>query len=373
MTPNPSKFEAVSLPDVKRFLVAHGFTLLGQWGAYLERYHLEHGDDVYDVILPTSRDIADYGDRMRDALKDLAKATDLDIEEIFSRVAAFDFRAFRIRAHPGADIASIPFDEGYALLSSGKDLIRLSAVSAFSPKHKKGVRGRVPVAVDDYMDRVQLGQTAIGSYVFTLLLPPTEVPFESTNAAIGEWSSEDPVLSTLESSLALAAEIGRANRVPSADDLAEVGVSSNFFRSLYEMVDWSEEITLEVEAPSTSVIKPACYSFSRRNLAALERTALKLAPDEARVKTTISGTITRVSEPQIRRRGSLDLRVRVGGRVRSVRVIFGFEDRETVIDAFRDKASRYLTVSGFLRTESNGHLTLDEPHGFSASRRGELA
>jgi hypothetical protein len=364
--------EAVSIPEMRRFLAENGFTPVGKWGAFLERFQLKHGKRVFDVIVPTTRDIADYRQRVADALSDLAAAIELPVSEILQRVLVAEYRTLKVRAHPGSDISSIPFDEAYALLSNSKALIKASAVSAYSRKHKRLIRGRAPIAVDEYMERVQLGQSEVGSYVFTLLLPKDDSEYAADLNT--ERSAElDTVATTLENGIALAAEFSSSRRVPSMEQLAGIGLSANFCESLYNIVDWAGQVDIELtSAADASLRENKAFSFDRTALSVLERTADKLAPEERKVERTITGTITRLNEPQIRRRGSIDLRIRIDGRQRSVRINFAFDDRDTIINAFREKASRALTVTGYLRTERNGHLILEDPKNFSLSRRGDL-
>ena len=359
----------IGLPELRSFIVSAGFASEGPWGKYLERYHLAHGSDHYDILIPTVPDIADYPDRMRDAINELSRAINDSPVRLLRRISLGDHRVFRLRAHPGATISSLPFDEGTALLFNSKRLIKASAVSAFSESHKKVIRGRSVAAVDDYMERVRIGQSDIGSYVFNILLPSGVGMFEAEDVD----QNDDAVLTALQSNFALATEMSISKRVPAADKLEEAGMSANFCEALYNIIDWSETVAIQIDGDQRiSRRTPAAYEFDRGSLSVLERTAAKLAPEEQPERVTIHGTITRLSEPASKRRGSIDLLAKVRERRRSVRIAFESEDRDVIIKAFKEKASRLLSVSGYLRTERNGHLVLNEPSGFDASRRGSL-
>jgi hypothetical protein len=366
---DPSRhLKAVSVEELRRYLTSSGFASEGPWGKFLERFHLRRGRDQYDVLVPVTRDIADYEDRVRDALRDVSNATGVAPLDALNKIIVSNHRVLRLRAHPSSEISSIPFDEGHALLENAKTLVKSSAVSAFSSKHRKVIRGRSPAGVEEYMERLRLGQSEIGSYVFNILLPSDEGIFED---APGASDRVDTVLTTLESSIELAADMSITKRVPASDRLEEIGLSANFCEALYNIVDWSSNVALEVDRPYAPAL-PRSFVFDRTSLSVLERTAIKLAPEEQRLPRTIYGTITRLSEPASRRRGSIDLLVRLDSRQRSVRVNFETTERDTIITAFKEKASRMLTVSGFLRTERNGHLVLEEPYDFDISRRGSL-
>lgn len=363
-----SELSAISIAELRRFLISSGFTVLGPWGRYLERFHLQHGDDQFDVLVPTTTDIADYRDRIRDAVADLSRALSQPVDYLARQITTVNYKTFRLRAHPGAEISSLPFDEGYGILSNGKSLIKASAVSAYSTRHRKIIRGRSTASVDEYMDRVRIGQSEVGSYVFNLLLPNEDFVFEGEHQS----HNKDIVIDSLQRNIDLAAEMAATNRVPTVDRLEKAGMSANFCEALYNIIDWSENIVLEISEPGNIVSERYCRSFDRTNLSVLERTAAKLAPEEQPAKKTISGTITRLSEPANRRRGSIELLTKIEGRRRSVRIPFGVDDRETIITAFKEKSSRLLTVTGNLKTERNGHLALENPENFDASKRGSL-
>ena len=359
----------ISISQLRGFLISNGFTSMGQWGKYLERYHLDHAPDQFDVLVPTTKDISDYADRMRDAILDLSTSLSLAPSHIVKQVSLDNFRLFRLRAHPGREISSLPFDEGYALLSNSKKLIKASAVSAYSTGYKKIVRGKTSAAVDNYMDRIRIGQSEVGSYIFNILLPSSNTFFSSNEY---KYKTDDVVLESLEKNINLAQEISKTNRVPSLDRLEKAGMSANFCEALYQIIDWSENIILEISKQKDKIFSKEEYIFDRKNLSVIEKTAIKLSPDEQPQKKSISGTIIRLSETANKRRGSIDLLVKIDNRRRSVRIAFEPIHRETIITAFKDKDFRFLNVSGFLKTERNGHLILEKPEFFDVSKRGSL-
>jgi hypothetical protein len=68
-------------------------------------------------------------------------------------------------------------------------------------------------------------------------------------------------------------------------------------------------------------------------------------------------------------RDSVDITIRP---VKGEPVPFDFEDREIVIAAFKEKATKALSVTGSLRTERNGRLALENPSNFAVTRSGGL-
>lgn len=365
-----SQLKAISIPEVRRYLLSHGFVTRGPWGKFLERFKSETDQGQFDVIVPTTRDIADFESRISDALRDLSVAVGVSVSEVLNAVIISDHKVFRLRAYAGQEISSIPFDEGFGLLTNAKQIIKSSAVTAFSSKKIKLIRGRYPVAVDDYMDNVRLGQSEIGSYIFNLLLPRSDGIMEYNS---GYDDSSDAVVEIISEGMILAEEVSRNNRVPSESKIEESGISANFFEALYNIVEYSGKVSIEVGGPVSSHINGIrAFHFNESSLRVLERTALKIAPENRTVVKKVSGTITRLSEPASTRRGSIDLLARIDGRKRSVRINFGPNDREEIILAFKEKDSRLLTVTGQLKTERNGHLTLENAHGFDASKRGTL-
>lgn len=367
--PSSLPISSISIDELKRFLIINGFVSDGPWGKYLERFKFKRDQDLFNVIVPITREIADYDVRLKEALSDLAQALDLTWNQLISTVAVSEHKIFRMRARVGADLSSIPFDEGHALLTNGKALVKSSAVSAFSTRPRSVIRGRVSRHVDHYMERVRLGQSEVGSYIFNILLPRVSTIFD-----VNDQDNEhgDVVADTLQENIALASEMAISNRVPNLSQMQSVGMSANFCEALYNIIDWSDNVTFEVKSNSYNSKIEKVYSFDRRSLSVLERTVVKLTPEEQPESIVISGTITRLSEPATRRRGSIDLLVRLNGRKRSVRIAFGASDRDTIITAFKEKSTRMLTVKGYLKTGRNGHLGLENASEFDASKRGSL-
>lgn len=365
---------SVPIAALRAFLLRNKFSSLGKWGQFLERFQIRDNDRKYDVLVPTSVELADFSQRMREAVKDASVALNIVQSDLLYRLYAADFRVFKIRAHPNAEISSIPFDEGLGLLESSKSLIRASAIAALGKSFRRVTHGRAPAIVDNYMDRVKIGQTDVGSYVFTLLLPHDEPILGDYQDLEETDQATKSVTSALHRGIETVAKMNESRRVPSEKLLEDIGLPSSFYKSLYDIVDWSDNVSLEIGEPSSlqSAGAVQSYGFGRSVLPLLEKTNERLDPQTRLKVTTLSGTITRLSEPRIRRMGSIDLRAKIDGRERTVRVPFGENERETIITAFREKSAKALKVRGTLRTLNNGHFSLESPSQFEAVRRGSL-
>lgn len=366
-----SDLELPQIADLRSFLARNGFQAKGDWGSYMERFHLKSKRGSFDVLVPTSDELSDFRLRMRDAIEELSWALDSDAAQLVRAISYSERQLFRVRARPGDLSSSVPYDEGLGIIQNGWKLIKASAVSALAENRKRIIRGRPSTKVDRYMDEVRLGQTESGSFIFNFLLPDYHGLF-ATNEGINQGGG-DGVAAALVGGINLANEINGTRRVPSQSRMDAIRLSANFCEALYELVDWSGEVELQVATirPDESIVSDGIL-FDKRALPVLEKTAAKLAPEEVADPKTLSGTITRLSEPARKRRGSIDLLTDINGRRRSVRVLFGPDERDTIIRAFKEKDSKLLTVSGFLRTNRNGHLSLDQPRNFETSRRGSL-
>jgi len=83
---------------------------------------------------------------------------------------------------PVSEDGSLGLEEGVTLVESAKDLVLSAARAAVSPRAY--FRSRLPSAADEYMRKVRLGQTELGSYVVTVVCPvspelqPTDLAFQ---------------------------------------------------------------------------------------------------------------------------------------------------------------------------------------------------
>lgn len=361
----------ISLHKVRRILDANGFALKGPWGPYQDRFQKNVSGSTFDVILPTTDDIDDFDKRLAEAIRAIAIALSKDVPAILSAIRYQGFKKFDIRARPGSKIATISYEEGSNVLYHGAELVRQAAIRAYTNEFRPQNRGRRPAMVDRYMERLEIGQTSVGSYIFSLLLPDADDALGWGGSSQGK--DDHSVTKVLTQGISLASLADKRRRAPAKRMIEETGLSAEFYDHLHEIIDWTDNVAFSLSDPAENKDdKRDLGSFKRSALVPIKRTSEKIAPAELAKKESVVGTITNLNEPNIRRPGNISLKIKRSGHQRSIRVPFTFADRDTVIEAFRLKSSKFLRVEGYVKMEANGHLVMDSVSNFTIVGQGPL-
>jgi hypothetical protein len=365
--------ETVQLSSLRAFLGSRGYINRERWGTYLDRFSRKVGGREQNVLIPTERDLVDFDKRMRDALEALSAHLKTPAQVLLKQIANSGYEVVRIAANPGEQSNTVSYDAAIDLLQGGFALIDSSAVVAISYESIRAVRGRRPDAVRKYLDRVQVGQTEVGSFVLTLLMPLSvegdvlELP-ENMAETFGRQVAEQ-----MSSALRAAERATRTGEF-AVRNIAEEGVTANFSKGIARMVQAVGDVAINL-APATDSKKAPRYvasKFSWRDLPTLKEIERRLTPKEQRKPVSLTGTVTEFREPSKRTSGTITLEAEVYGEVRPVRLRFERTERPIVIEALEKKPELKLSVVGELVSKS-GHFQLENAHGFQLVRRGPLA
>jgi hypothetical protein len=117
--------------------------------------------------LPRDSGLMDYSRRMVEVLETLCEAYGWTPSEVANQVALARADLFFVRVDQHMSDGTIPLRQASTLLDSIDQMIRSSAISAYSPTSSG--RGRMPGAVNDFLtDDVRMGHTKKGSFIITV-------------------------------------------------------------------------------------------------------------------------------------------------------------------------------------------------------------
>lgn len=126
--------------------------------------------DVYEIVLPLDKDIADYGKAMYDVVNELSKFENREIDQVINDLSnpladTIRFRVSSIDTQNG----TIPLNEGFSLFESAKKMLLSAACDIIQPEfyHK-----RLSLkAAQQFIEQCRLGQTEHGSFVTSIICP----------------------------------------------------------------------------------------------------------------------------------------------------------------------------------------------------------
>jgi hypothetical protein len=291
---------------------------------------------------------------------------------LLKQIANSGYEVVRIAANPGEQSSTISYDAAIDLLKGGFALIDSSAAVTVADEAVRVVRGRRKDAVRRYLDGVRVGQTEVGSFVLTLLMPlNVEDAFALPEAVADSFGRK--VAQRMASALRATEQVIHKENF-AIRDMIQQGVTANFSGGIARMIEAVGNVSVGIAA-AVDNRKAARYPitrFEKANLGTLRELERRLTPKEEREPVTVVGTVTEFREPRSKSSGSILLSAEVYGQERPIRLQFTREQRAIVLEAIERKSDVFLQVSGDLAPK-RGHYHLDEARDFELVRRGPLA
>lgn len=368
-----TSLDTIELPSLRAFLQSRGYKYRERWGTYLDRYSRKLSGREQHVLVPTERHLVDFEKRMADVLEALTSQLKTPASVLIKQVVNSGYEVVRIAANPGEESSTIAYDAAIDLLRGGFALIDSSAVVTVADETLRIVRGRRPDAVRRYLDGVRVGQTEVGSFVLTLLMPTNvnETAFDLPQSFAESFGRK--VAESMATALKATERAAKKGEF-AVNEVMQHGVTANFSGGIARMIEAVGDVSVGLAAAVDDRKAPRfpIAHFEKSNLRTLRELERRLTPKEQRKPLTIAGTVTEFREPRAKTSGTIVLSAQVYGEERPVRLSFTKDQRAMVLEAIEQKSDLLLRVSGDLISRS-GHYNLDEPHGFELVRRGPLA
>jgi hypothetical protein len=355
---------ALSPAHVGGYLRARGWKDQGPYGAFGRLFRRRIGDRDFDVVLPTRSSIVDFDRRMTELVDDLADAEGRASSNVLFDLTLTPFDVIRVRSKDADDYGSVRFSEGLQLHEEARNALIAAARAASSAVPRKAWKGRRPEMINEYMDRVRLGQTENKSFSLTILSPYSFDPTEQDQSSL--FSDEafgrrvtlriGRALQAIETALTEAV----SNTIPAFERTIESGVSADLCQALAKLADNDVGTEISVSwSPAKPVSEPVRLALSRQDAAVLQEVARTFAREEPEPDAQVQGIITKIAEDPKTFDGSATIEALVEGRLRRVNIV-GIESsqRDMLIEAFRDR--KRVLVEGELALTA-GHLHLRNP------------
>lgn len=199
------------------------------------------------ISIPVRSDFADYSRRLLEILQSLSEIEQSDFSYVLNRVAQSWADILRIRVTPSPlDYGSIPLSTSVVLLESIRNLLSSSARSALQPRN--AYSARPPAEASSYLRNARLGQTEIGSYIFTVISPVT--PDLDNAQAEAQRPFARRVVEHLATGLIAARDAAEENmRTQSMEPFGHAvlsGVSANLCEAVVKIAQSSDDNAFEV-------------------------------------------------------------------------------------------------------------------------------
>lgn len=363
----------ISAGAIKNFAIEQGFAFREQWGRYLYRYSRKRGGREISLLIPATENLTDYDKRVVDVINTISDHLKVSTENVFREIVNSSFRVIRIIANEGEGDATLAYDSGIDLLRNGMKLIDSSANVVVSGPGVAMIRGRRPDAVSKYLDKVRIGQTEVGSFVVTLLMP---LDFEATELGLphDEFGGIGRAISDkFVTALKVAEDVGRDQSRMTDAALLERGLTVNFSNALIEMAKAVGSVGISVASRSSSAgSKHSVARFDHDSIPRLREVGRRLEPKNFVKKPEmiefIRGTVVSISEKKGRSSGTIMLETDGLQGKAIFKLPFNSWQRDDIVAAFANKDTTELLVKGLFDVSSGSvmseaiQFSLDERH-----------
>ena len=342
---SPAALASLSWVDLKSYLDAEGWHRLGEYAGKAAIYkHADPGGREWEVLVPLRDDVADYADRMGEAIHAVARVEDRDVQAVFADLSAAGTDVIRLQV-PQADAdGSIKLTQGVAMYREAENLMLAAACAAREPRRL--YHPRKIIEVRDYLDSLRLGQTERGSYVVTVRSPVA--PALGAPAQLPLLDAEDepfPRAVTLKLSQALRSATAairtaiESDRFDAFEAAVEQGVNANLCDALAQLSANGGGLDIRI---SWARVRPAPtvehhFRFSRDMARVLESAAQEFRRNEPKLDERLEGFVIHLNRAPELDPGVATLRVLLEGRARRLRATFEPREYSLVVKAHDER------------------------------------
>lgn len=369
----PSDLPPINLSS---YLEKKGWVKDGSVGSKAIIWHRsEEKNYDFEVIQPIDTSVRGFEQKINEAIKSISEFENRKPSLVLDDILNFYADLVKIRVvHNDVESGSIPLDDGVLLIEKSKDLLIASTLSTF--KKKKYFSGCRPIDAQDFISKLRLGQTEIGSFIVNLISPITVS--QNVQEESDKTSLTRSVITNLSKSLA---SISSAIEKYSTDKdvfhfekIVSDGVSANLCDALVGLSGSSKARSFEISIKLAGVeldeqkIKTH-YSFRPSQLPAIENASEFYKGNYVLDNYTALGLITKMKHIQGEDFGEVTINSKVNGSYKNVTIQLALEDYWNAVQAH--KSISYITCSGNLIVTPKT-ATLIEVTGFSVSINQDL-
>lgn len=131
------------------------------------------GDELYQANIPASRDLGDYNFAMYQAVEQIAKWSNKSTEHVLLELLnpLSDIIRFQVK-EASVESGTIKVEDAIKLYENAKKLVTAAAMDYYKPSQYH--LGRPDSIIQELIQNCRFGQTEIGSYIVSLVLPFTK-------------------------------------------------------------------------------------------------------------------------------------------------------------------------------------------------------
>lgn len=348
-------FAGISPADVRWYALGRGWKSQPSRNPAIAIYFKP--DTGLQIQVPQRGNDRDVAVMMEEVLRKLAEIEERQLDEVSQDLRNPFADALRLRVKSRmADSGTLPLIEGLKLFEGGRKLLISAACSTVMPQAFYPRKSLKPV--EEFIKKCQVGQTAIGSYVASILCPPLAPSSPSLFDGVDDVPPfERSVTQNLMTSLGVLSESVQTGDASLIENGVDKGVSADLCDALSSITPPDDDAVLQIELswspvrPQSSQLVPSLARFAAPDLGFIQNAGKKLREKTIR-HDTVEGRIVSLREQSMLMKElgrTVEIRARIDDRPATVR--FGLDEDQYRIacDAYRDQ--KLVRVTGTLRRD----------------------
>ncbi|MGF1525255.1 MAG: hypothetical protein ACFCBW_00420 [Candidatus Competibacterales bacterium] len=336
--------EAINWVNLKAYLDTQGWQNTGDYGPFGMVYTHSGDGQQCEILVPKTRDIADYGARIAEAIATLAGAEGRSEGAIYRDLSTAGADTIRLRALHADERGNISISDGVTLYREAENLMLAAACAEIDP-HRQYHHSRKFSRAMEYLETVRLGQTERGSYILNVLSPVNPGLRRGQQLALDFDDEPFARRVTLRLSKALqsarrAAEqaLASGDFKPFDDALAD-GVNANLCEAVAKLATAGHGLEVSLH---WALARPANrpnprVNFQHELVDVLNEAADIYRKSEPLMETAIMGYVLNLDRGVQDFDGNATLQALIDGKLRRLKVRFDSSEFTRVIRAFEHK------------------------------------
>lgn len=353
-------------PDqLRAYLVQTGWTSESKIGEFATVWHRPSELEFeHEVLFPEKIELRDYVERIADAVVNISTFEKRSTYKVAKDIANFFSDTVSIRVvHNDVENGTIPLEDGVKLFEKAKDLLSSAALSTISKK--RYFFGSRPAEASNFLSKVRLGQTEIGSYIVNVVVP---LNTEITNNLFDRKSFSRYVTTTLGEGLSSLKELTKnsQNKSKVLEALVTHGVSANMCDALIGLSGENRKrgFDIGISFSASEIIEShstVSFSFSSDDVPKIEEASEYLKENYMIENATLSGPVKKLDRANTEENGTVTIVAFVEDRDRAVSFELSLDEYHEAVLAHDQKL--IVEISGDVHIGPRSAKVLN-PRGF---------
>lgn len=293
----------INVSSVDTYLIDNGWHFAFYYGEnrIASIWHRED-DAEAEILLPNPEIASDALVRLVDMVIYLSEYNKKPSSEIIESIANLSNDIFQVRViHDDVKDGVISLEDGVLLHQKALDLMTSSAQSTISKK--ASFSGSKPTEVSNYISRLQLGQSKVGSYVVNIIVPLEKHQDNTTTTDNITFSRvvTDTLINALDKLSTAVKKYNEQKDVNIFAQTIEAGVSKNLCEALIGLSGKNKQRNFQITAITSTTQTmprpelPLTFDFDTETVSALTEAIGFFTKNNVYLNQTIFGQVTHLA------------------------------------------------------------------------------